>query len=96
MKAIGLLAAALLILALMQSLSSSGSPMAQATASIIRVPQDADLQTAIWLVGDGGVIEISGGTYPSPNGGFVICDLGKSFTIRAAPGETVVLDGGGA
>ncbi|MGB9618892.1 MAG: hypothetical protein ACPL7K_00605, partial [Armatimonadota bacterium] len=64
--------------------------------SFIRVPQDADLQIAINEVSEGGMIEIAAGTYPSPIGGFVISDLGKTFTIRAAAGATVILDGGGS
>jgi len=62
-------------------------------ASLIRVPQDASLQEAIYRVDDGGIIEISGGTYSSPDGGFVISDLGKGFTIRAIQGEEVILSG---
>jgi hypothetical protein len=65
----------------------------QDTASFIKVPQDASLQEAIYRVDEGGIIEISGGIYPSPAGGFVISDLGKSFTIRAKQGEEVVLFG---
>ncbi len=64
---------------------------------VIHVPQGVnDLQQAIYLVGNGGIIELAGGTYPSPAGGFRINDLGKDFTIRAAAGATVVLDGGGS
>ncbi|MEM1552105.1 MAG: hypothetical protein QXH03_05520 [Candidatus Bathyarchaeia archaeon] len=62
---------------------------------LIRVPQDvSDLQVAINQVSDGGVIEISGGTYYSPSGGFIISDASKSFTMRAKQGEEVVLSGG--
>jgi hypothetical protein len=64
--------------------------------SVIHVPSDtADLQAAINLVSDGGVIELANGTYPAPAGGFSILNIGKSFTIRAASGANVVLDGGG-
>ncbi len=84
------------LLVLMQVLSAYTAADVRSSSSFIRVPQDADLQTAIWMVEDGGIIEISGGTYYSPSGGFVIHDLGKSFTIRAAPGETVILDGRGS
>jgi hypothetical protein len=64
--------------------------------SIIHVPNDAaDLQQAIKLVQDGGTIEIAGGTYQSPNGGFGMNELGKGFTVRAAEEAHVVLDGGG-
>ncbi len=61
---------------------------------LIRVPEDlASLQVAIEIVGHGGVIELSGGTYAPPVGGFVVSDLGKAFTIRAAAGAEAVLDG---
>jgi len=65
-------------------------------APVIHVPTDiSDLQTAINLIPEGGIIEISAGTYAAPIGGFLMNDLAKGFTIRAAPGATVVLDGGG-
>jgi hypothetical protein len=64
--------------------------------SVIHVPSDTtDLQVAINLVSDGGVIELANGTYPAPAGGFSILKIGKDFTIRAALGATVILDGGG-
>lgn len=84
-----------LILLCLYLITLPGCVSGQMSLSLIRVPQDADLQTAINLVEDNGIIEISEGTYPSPPGGFVISDLGKSFTIRAAPGEMVTLDGSG-
>jgi hypothetical protein len=63
--------------------------------TIIHVPGDVgDIQTAINLIPEGGIIEIAAGTYASPVGGFLMNDLGKGFTIRAALGATVVLDGG--
>src|SRR3990170_8225361 len=44
--------------------------------AIIHVPGDVvSLQQAISQVPDGGVIEISGGVYPSPDGGFRISNL---------------------
>jgi hypothetical protein len=65
------------------------------TETLIRVPQDvANLQTAIDQVPDGGVIEIAAGTYTSPAGGFRINNTHKGFTIRAAPGASVILSGG--
>ncbi|MCG3206500.1 MAG: hypothetical protein FOGNACKC_00099 [Anaerolineae bacterium] len=78
----------------------SGSFLVQqksALSAFIRVPQDvATLQNAISQVSDGGVIEMANGTYSAPAGeGFQIKDTGKSFTIRAASGASVVLDGGG-
>ncbi|HSN54265.1 MAG TPA: right-handed parallel beta-helix repeat-containing protein [Candidatus Sulfomarinibacteraceae bacterium] len=71
-----------------------GSP---AAAEVLYVPgQVATLSQAVSQVDDGGVIEISAGTYPTPVGGWFFANLGKSFTIRAAAGATVILDGGGA
>jgi hypothetical protein len=65
--------------------------------SIIHIPGDvADLQQAISLVQNNGAIEIAAGTYPSPDSGFEMGNLLKSFTIRAAEGATVILDGGGS
>ena len=67
-----------------------------ATSNVLRVPADvATLQTAIQQVTNGGVIEIAAGSYASPAGGFSINNQAKTFTIRAASGATVVLDGGG-
>ena len=66
-------------------------------AGLIRVPQDvASLQDAIDQAQDTDVIEIAAGTYPSPAGGFQINNKQTTFTIRAATGATVVLDGGNA
>lgn len=69
----------------------------------ISVSTAAGLQAAIDAVGEGGIIEIKGGTYavpqPSPaapEGGYHANDKGRSFTIRAAQGATVRLDGEGA
>lgn len=68
---------------------------ANSGAAIIRVPGDTtSLQTAIGMVSDGGIIELAGGTYPSPANGFQIFSVGKGFTIRAQAGQQVVLDGG--
>lgn len=68
----------------------------QAIAEIIRVPQDvANLQDAINQIGDDGVIEITGGTYAAPIGGFRINNPRKSLTIQAANSEQVILDGQG-
>ncbi len=69
---------------------------AVAPAAVVRVPQDAkDLQSAIAIVDAGGTIELAEGTYASPAAGFRIANTGKRFTIRAAAGARVVLDGGG-
>lgn len=74
---------------------SSNAPRVP-NSGYIRVPTDvADLQSAINQVSDGGIIEILGGTYYSPVGGWRINNTQKGFTIRAAAGATVNLDGGG-
>ncbi len=74
-----------------------------ANAAVIEVPGGvATLQAAIAAVSaDGDVIEIAAGTYPSPLAaedgfpGFRISDRLVDFTIRAANGAVVVLDGQG-
>jgi hypothetical protein len=77
------------------SLSLLSAGLAAAQGRPVRVPQDArTLEAAISRVADGGVIEMAAGTYPSPPKGFLIGNLRKGFTIRAAGGP-VVLDGGG-
>jgi hypothetical protein len=66
-------------------------------STLIRVPSDVpDLQSAINQINDGGIIELAAGTYYSPEGGFRISNMGKGFTIRAAPGAMVYLDGTGS
>ncbi len=68
-----------------------------AAVDVIHVPGDvATLQAAINLIDHGGVIEMAAGTYVAPTGGFNASNLSKSFTIRAADGATVVLDGANA
>ncbi|HYL06418.1 MAG TPA: hypothetical protein VE075_10280 [Thermoanaerobaculia bacterium] len=63
---------------------------------MLRVPQDVPTLTqAIAQVAGGGVIELAAGTYSAPPAGFKIGNAGRSFTIRAALGAAVVLDGGG-
>ena len=61
--------------------------------SVIHVPGDvSSLQQAIQQVSGGGIIEIADGTYAAPSNSFRI-QVNKSFTIRAAAGATVILDG---
>jgi hypothetical protein len=70
-------------------------PSAAFAAPLVRVPQDAkDFQTAIGAVADGGMIELSAGTYATPARGFAIANERKGFTVRAV--GTVIFDGGGA
>src|ERR1700687_2351290 len=53
------------------------------------------LAQALRQVANGGIIQLAAATYAAPPAGFKISNARKSFTIRAAPGATVVLDGGG-
>ena len=89
-----------------RSVQAAGSPtgnkkidhlsgLASITATdTIKIPGDfSNLQNAINQVSDGGIIEISSGTYNSPPSGFNLSNLNKSFTIQAAPGANVVLNG---
>lgn len=63
---------------------------------VLRVPQDVgDLQAALQQVPDGGVIELAAGVYPAPPNGFRITNPRRGFTVRAAAGAQVVLDGEG-
>lgn len=69
---------------------------ASAQNNVIRVPRDVkDLQSAIRSVKNGGAIELAAGTYTPSTVGYSISNLGKAFTIRAAKGATVILDGRG-
>ncbi|HSL82540.1 MAG TPA: hypothetical protein VLF66_07165, partial [Thermoanaerobaculia bacterium] len=77
------------LLALLSATALSAQPL-------VRVPGDADFQQAIQRVSDGGAIELAPGVYPSPADGFRMRNLGKSFTVRSAPGGRAVLDGGGS
>ena len=78
--------------------TATAQPLRQAAAAastVLRVPADvATLQAAINQVPNGGIIELAAGTYASPANGWGINDTGRAFTIRAASGATVVLDGG--
>lgn len=81
---------------LLIAISGSGLQAAQSSNRLVRVPQDAHtLDVAISRVADGGAIEMAAGTYPSPPNGFRIGNLRKGFTIRAAAGAAVAIDGGG-
>ncbi len=68
---------------------------ALAQAQVIHVPADMGLQAAIDAIPNGGLIQVSAGTYASPANGFQIVNKGKGFTIQGV-GGTVVLSGGGA
>lgn len=64
-------------------------------SNAIIVHNEAEFQTAIANVPDGGVIELIEKTYYAPAGGFNLSNLTKRFTIRAAPGNSVVFHGNG-
>lgn len=74
----------------------TAGPLAAQANRLVRVPQDAkNLGAAIDKVADGGVIEMAAGSYATPPNGFPISNKRKGFTIRAAAGAAVALDGGG-
>jgi hypothetical protein len=76
---------------------TTGAMATALTSTVIHIPGDTNnLQDAINLIPDGGVIELAGGTYPAPDGGFRVSNLGKGFTIRSADGQEAILDGGGS
>ena len=74
--------------------------LAAATAGavdVVHVPDDApDLPSAVAAVPDGGVVELAGGVYGAPPGGFRFDHLAKSITIRSEADGEAILDGGGA
>jgi hypothetical protein len=74
----------------------TASAVAARAGGVLRVPQDVPtLDQAISQVGDGGIVELAAGTYAAPSSGFKISNPRRSFTIRAALGAAVALDGGG-
>jgi predicted outer membrane repeat protein len=85
-----------LVVVLAFGLSSLGVHSALATTpAVVRVRTSTELQAAFRSVPDGGVIELAAGTYASPNSGFSLGNLRKAFTVRAAEGAVVALDGQG-
>ncbi len=70
----------------------------QLVAAIITIPggNSGTLQSAISGASEGDILELGSGTFNAPSGGFLITNPGVSFTIRAASGATVFLDGGGS
>lgn len=68
----------------------------RASAEIIVPVSTADgLQQAINTATDGSVIELAAGTYAAPSGSFTLYNPTAGFTIRAAAGAAVTLNGGG-
>lgn len=76
-------------------LTMAAAPAAAET--VVHVPGSVPtLSAAFQSVPDGGVIELADGIYPTPVGGWFFANLQKSFTVRAASGATVTLDGSDA
>jgi len=83
-------------LALGSASAAAGSTAPQASGPLLRVPQSVPtLGQALRQVGNGGIVELAAATYSAPAAGFKVSNAHKSFTIRAAPGAAVILDGGG-
>jgi hypothetical protein len=62
---------------------------------VVPVSTSAGFQQAINSASEGSVIELAAGTYNAPNGGFTLFNPSTGFTIRAAAGAVVTLNGGG-
>lgn len=79
------------------SASQDNPPELATPPTVIHVPGDAaTLEQAISTVPQGGIIELAAGTYTSPGSdGWVLNNINKRFTVRAATGANVVLSGGG-
>jgi hypothetical protein len=75
------------------SLSLAGGAGAAVPSKIV-VRNSSQLQSAFISVPAGGVIELAAGTYAAPGSGFSISKP-KAFTVRAAEGVEVFLDGQG-
>ncbi len=69
--------------------------------TVIPISTSAQLEdllsnTGSGSVPDGAVIEMAAGTYTSPDGGFLIFNPDRDFTVRAATPGTVFLNGAGS
>ena len=83
------------VLSLFVFAAAGAAPSANA-AGTVRVPQDArTVEAALSRVTDAGIIELAAGTYSPSGNSFAISNARKGFTIRAAAGAQVVLDGKG-
>jgi hypothetical protein len=65
------------------------------TEVVVPVSSADGLQQAINSATNGTVIELAAGTYAAPAGGFTMYSPTAGFTIRAAAGGVVTLNGGG-
>ena len=69
--------------------------------TVINVSPGDSLQNALNSVPEGGIVQLSAGTYSAPAGGFTVFPRfpdgsTAGFTVRAAAGATVILDGNNA
>jgi predicted outer membrane repeat protein len=83
------------VLCLSLTLLGSALPSFAAAPKVIQVKTSAQLQSAFRSVPDGGVIELAAGRYVAVGKGFSIANPRKGFTVRAAAGAAVALDGQG-
>jgi predicted outer membrane repeat protein len=77
------------------ALLGAAVPALATNPKVIQVKTPSQLQSAFASVPDGGVIELAAGTYAAPAKAFNISNPKKGFTVRAAAGAAVVLDGQG-
>ncbi len=66
-----------------------------ARSAVIPVSDSTAFQQAINSAPDGSIIELAAGTYAAPSGGFTLFNPTTAFTVRAASGAVVTLDGAG-
>ncbi len=85
----------IMVLAFPSGAAAAKKKAPKAPPKIVVATSD-QLTKAFRSVKDGGVIELKAGTYKSPSPeGFLIANLPKAFTVRAAAGAAVFLDGEG-
>src|SRR5688572_18136580 len=79
------------------ALFASALVATQAVAQIVTVSNSGALQNALDTVPEGGIVELTAGTYSAPAGGWTIFPAldgrTRSFTVRAAAGAAVTLTG---
>jgi predicted outer membrane repeat protein len=74
----------------------AGAETASSAPRVIEVPrQIGTLTAALAAVPNGGVVELAAGHYNAPTTGFKISNPRRSFTVRAAQGAVVTLEGEG-
>ncbi len=64
--------------------------------TIVPISTSSELTSALAGVSEGEILELAGGTYNAPTNGWILSNLSDSFTIRAAAGQTAILDGLGS